>query len=150
MPDQPNGTIARGVSTFEDDFREFNGRAPTAEEVRRHLAFDRLAKSSSLDPLTMLLVVDAGRGDRDEISAQLGRLEALVRRSGKPTAAEPEVGIVLRDLIVAAITICAMIIVALLMGAGAGSFVTIFAAFLLGLGGTVAYVSLAPLVGRRQ
>jgi hypothetical protein len=83
------------------------------------------------------------------IGARLDRIEASLRRLETP-AAEPEVGIALRDLIVAAITICAMIIVALLMGAGAVSFVTIFAAFLLGLGGAVAYVWLAPMIKRRR
>jgi hypothetical protein len=53
------------------------------------------------------------------VAARLDRIEAQLRRLGKP-AAEPEVGVALRDLIVAAITICAMIVVALLMGAGAG------------------------------
>jgi hypothetical protein len=53
--------VARVASSFESDFQEFNGRSPTAEETKRHLAFDRLAKTSSLDPATVLLIVDAGR-----------------------------------------------------------------------------------------
>jgi hypothetical protein len=106
VPDQRNGTIARAVSTFETDFREFNGRAPTPEETRQHLAFDRLAKSSSLDPATLLLIVDAGRrgGDDDDRAGQLGRIEALLRRNAK-TAGERVIAYPTRDLVVSAITV---------------------------------------------
>jgi hypothetical protein len=44
------------VSSFENDFLEFNGRPPTAEETKKHVVFDRLAKTSRLDPLRRLRV----------------------------------------------------------------------------------------------
>jgi hypothetical protein len=105
VSDQPNGTIARGVGTFEADLFEFNGRAATAEETRRHLAFDRLAKSSSLDPATLLLIVDAGRRtDDDDRTGRLTRIEALLRRNAK-TAGERVIAYPTRDLVVSAITV---------------------------------------------
>jgi len=36
-------------------------RAPAPEEIKKHLAFDRLAKSSNLERATLLLIVDAQR-----------------------------------------------------------------------------------------
>jgi hypothetical protein len=86
-----NGVV-RVASNFENDFREFNGRPPTAEETKRHLAFDRLAKTSSLDPATVLLIVDAARsGTIDKtlemICAQLDRIEQRADDAAKQPAA---------------------------------------------------------------
>jgi hypothetical protein len=150
VPDQPNGTIARGVSTFETDFREFNGRPPTPEETRKHLAFDRLAKSSSLDPATLLLIVDAGRRSNDDDRAgQLARIEALLRRNAK-TAVEPVMGGPTRDLIVSAITVCLCVVVAVVAGAAAVPAVALISAFALGVAPSLAYMYLAPIVSRRR
>ena len=66
--------LARG-STFETDFREVNGRAPTSEETKRYLAFDRLAKTSSLDPLTLAMIVGEMRGTEPVPLAVLSRSE---------------------------------------------------------------------------
>ena len=82
-----NGVV-RAASNFENDFREFNGRPPTAEETKRHLAFDRLAKTSSLDPATVLLIVDAERnGSTDKaltaIAQHLDRIERRVDEMAK-------------------------------------------------------------------
>lgn len=149
MPD-PNGTIARGVSTFETDFLEFNGRPPTLEETKKHLAFDRLAKSSSLDPATLLLIVDAGRrSDNDERAGQFARLEALLRRNAKTTV-EPVTGGPTRDLIVAAITVCLCVIVAVVAGAAAVPAVSLISAFALGMAASLAYMYLAPIISRRR
>jgi hypothetical protein len=88
VPDT-NGVPVRAASTtFENDFREFNGRAPTPDEVRKHLAFDRLAKTSSLDPATLLLIVDAAKKAEPAvpdaaIAARLDRIEAKLQSLGR-------------------------------------------------------------------
>jgi len=142
MPDRPvNGTVARGVSTFEDDFREFNGRSPTAEEIRRHLAFDRLAKSSSLDPLTMLLIVDAGRSDRDEMAAQFARIEQRIDDLARRPAViagrreSSEFGSALRDFFVFAggVAVCELIFAAVGFGRLAPPLFDRVGMFVLGL-----------------
>jgi len=149
VPD-PNDTIARGVSTFETDFLEFNGRPPTPEETRKHLAFGRLAKSSSLDPAKLLLIVDAGhRGDDDDPAGQLARIEALLRRNTN-MAVGPNMGSPTRDLIVSAITVCLCVVVAVVAGAAAVPAVTLISAFALGVAASLAYMYLAPIVSRRQ
>jgi hypothetical protein len=94
MPD--NGVANRVASNFENDFREFNGRPPTAEETKRHLAFDRLAKTSTLDPATVLLIVDAARSGTidkalETICAQLDRLEQRADDAAKQPAAGPAI-----------------------------------------------------------
>jgi hypothetical protein len=95
---------SRAGEHVRDGLREFNGRPPTPEETRKHLAFDRLAKSSSLDPATLLLIFDTGcRSNDDDRAAQLARIETLLRRNVK-TAVEPLMGGPTRDLIVSAIT----------------------------------------------
>jgi hypothetical protein len=115
----------------------------------------------------MLLIVDAGRADRDEFAAQLGRIEAaliagpdaataarldridaLLRRLGKPP--EPVVASATRDLIVAAIAVATMVLVAVLLGAAAAPPTMLFAAFALGVGVALGYVSLAPMIGPRR
>jgi len=77
-----SNSVSRVASSFESDFQEFNGRSPTAEETKRHLAFDRLAKTSTLDPATVLLIVDAGRiGSIDKALAAFAEtLEQVSRR----------------------------------------------------------------------
>jgi hypothetical protein len=77
-----SNSVSRVASSFESDFQEFNGRSPTAEETKRHLAFDRLAKTSNLDPATVLLIVDAGRvGSIDNAFAAFAEtLEQVSRR----------------------------------------------------------------------
>jgi len=80
-------------------------------DEKKHLAFDRLAKSSSLDPATLLLIVDARRRSMTTIEpAKLGRIEALLWRNAK-TAVEPVMGGPTRDLIVSAITVCLCVVV---------------------------------------
>jgi hypothetical protein len=48
----------QALMEFEEVFLEINGRRPTVRETQRHLAFDRLAKTTDLDPATLLLIVD--------------------------------------------------------------------------------------------
>jgi hypothetical protein len=129
--------------------REFNGRAPTPEETRKHLAFDRLAKSSSLDPATLLLIVDAGRrsGD-DDRAGQVARIEALLRRNAK-TAGEPGMPGPTRDLIVSAITVCLCVVVDVLAGAAAVPAVGLISAFVLGVAVALAFMYLPLIVSRR-
>lgn len=183
--------VARVASSFESDFQEFNGRSPTAEEMKRHLAFDRLAKTTSLDPATVLLIVDAGRiGSLDkalatlaekleqvsqriddptkkpaaivdagtcsaqldaiatrqkEQGAQLRTLDALARRNG-PEANE---GRVSRDLI---IFILAMLVTFASATVGARFMppIAIVAPLVLGIGLTLGYQYLAPIVLRSK
>jgi hypothetical protein len=58
-----NGRPVRGASAFEAFFLAARGRAPTAEEAKRCLAFDRLAKTSELDPATLAFIVGGIGGD---------------------------------------------------------------------------------------
>lgn len=45
--------------TFEDAFREINGRMPTPEEVKHALAMRRVIKESDLDPVLLVFLADA-------------------------------------------------------------------------------------------
>jgi acid phosphatase family membrane protein YuiD len=45
--------------TFEEAFREINGRAPTTEEVKRVLAIRRVVKEADLDPVELFFLADA-------------------------------------------------------------------------------------------
>jgi hypothetical protein len=106
-----NGRSAPPVETapsaFAREFQGIRGVAPTAEETRRHLEYDRLAKSSALDPMTMAMIVAGSReaeiqadrkdltaaieSDRSALVASLARIERKVgiRPSvWSPTAAE--------------------------------------------------------------
>jgi hypothetical protein len=105
----PGGSILTESepSTFAREFQGIAGRAPTAEETRRHLEYDRLAKSSALDPMTMAMIVAGSRdaetqadrkalttaieSDRAALVASMARIERKVgiRPSvWSPTAAE--------------------------------------------------------------
>jgi hypothetical protein len=166
--------VARVASSFESDFQEFNGRSPTAEETKRHLAFDRLAKTTSLDPATVLLIVDAGRsGSIDNALAALAEtLEQVSQRiddpAKKPAAIvdagtcsaqldafarrnvpEANEGRVTRDLI---IFILAMLVTfaSAMVGARFTAPITIVAALALGIALTLGYQYLTPIVLRRK
>lgn len=135
MP-ETNGVSVRAVSTtFEEDFREFNGRSPTPDETRKHLAFDRLAKTSSLDPATLLLIVDAGR-----------RNDERMRRASAPVISSP-----LRDII--AFTLAVLVCIAIGVVAGGmrpQPFLVLLGAFALGLVAALAYIWAVPLMARRR
>jgi hypothetical protein len=84
MPDNGVASSSSVASTFDVGFREINGRAPTAEETKRFLTFERLARTSEppLDPLTMLLMVDPTRAfgsekERAALFEQLDRIESM-------------------------------------------------------------------------
>jgi hypothetical protein len=74
----PDNVKYNGVATdaFAREFQGITGRSPTAEETRRHLEYDRLAKSSTLDPMTLAMIV---AGTRDaEIAADRKGLTAAI------------------------------------------------------------------------
>jgi hypothetical protein len=75
-----NGSAATPVETvptlFAREFQGISGRSPSDDETRRHLEYDRLAKSSALDPMTMSMIV---AGSRDaEIAADRKALQAAL------------------------------------------------------------------------
>jgi hypothetical protein len=84
---------APAPSTFAREFQAISGRAPTPEETRRHLEYDRLAKNSPLDPMSMAMIVAGARdaeiaADRKALQAALaqGELRAADDRQGFVTA----------------------------------------------------------------
>jgi hypothetical protein len=103
-------------STFAREFQGIAGRAPTAEETRRHLEYDRLAKSSALDPMSMAMIVAGSRdaeiaadrktltkaieADRSAIIASLARIEK--KRTSDPHPPP-------RVFVVAAVTLMALL-----------------------------------------
>lgn len=148
-----NGHVA---ASFETSFREINGRAPTADETRRYLTYDRLAKTSEppLDPLTMLLMVDAGRilgTDRAELSEQLDRIEARLQKTKSPPIASGPADVT-RDLIVftAALLTCVAVAVASAGMVPPTPFLALVSAFALGVCAALAYLRLSPVMARRK
>jgi hypothetical protein len=153
MPDA-NG-VTRTVSSFENDFREFNGRAPTSEETKKHLAFDRLAKSSTLDPATLLLIVDAG-ADRAEVLVRLERIQQAVETRLEALPAARKKGVLARlgspsgELLAFALAlICFAAIVLFVDGSSArvASIALYCLALALGVAGAATY---GWLYGRRR
>ena len=143
MPEDNGRSVSRSVSTFENDFREFNGRAPTPEETRKHLAFDRLAKSSSLDPATLLLIVDADGSDRAELFARLDRIEARQKATPEKSAGASLAAGPARDILVFTLALLSCVAVAVLAGTSAPPFVALVAAGALGCAASLAYIWLA-------
>ncbi len=45
--------------TFEEAFREINGRAPTVDETKRAFAIRRVVKAADLDPVLLFFLADA-------------------------------------------------------------------------------------------
>jgi hypothetical protein len=86
-------------------------------------------------------------GSHDELGARLERIEALLRRNGKP-ATEPVVSQPVRVLMVVAATIAVCVGVVVLFGLGEATFARVLAAFALGASSTLGYVALAPRIGR--
>ena len=77
--------------TFEEAFREINGRAPTVDETKRALAIRRVVKAADLDPVLLFFLADANAAaERDRIpetlkaavDAGVGRLKAAIPSSG--------------------------------------------------------------------
>jgi hypothetical protein len=61
--------------TFEDAFREINGRSPTIEETKRALAIRRVVRDADLDPVLLFFLADANAG------AERARLPDAVREA---------------------------------------------------------------------
>jgi uncharacterized membrane protein YphA (DoxX/SURF4 family) len=58
--------------TFDEAFREINGRAPTTEEVKRVLAIRRVVKEADLDPVELFFLADANAAaERAKIPAAI-------------------------------------------------------------------------------
>jgi len=78
--------------TFEEAFREINGRAPTTEEVKRVLAIRRVVKEADLDPIELFFLADANAAaERAQIPAAIATgVDAGVARIQKaiPDAGE--------------------------------------------------------------
>lgn len=79
--------------TFEEAFREINGRAPTVDETKRALAIRRVVKHAErdLDPVLLFFLADANAAaERERIPVALktavdegvGRLKAAIPSSG--------------------------------------------------------------------
>jgi len=79
--------------TFEEAFREINGRAPTVDETKRALAIRRVVKDAErdLDPILLFFLADANAAtERERIPVALkaavdegvGRLKAAIPSSG--------------------------------------------------------------------
>lgn len=83
------------------------------------------------------------------VAARLDRIEALLRRNGKP-ATEPVVSPPVRALMIIVATIAACVVVVTLFGLGEATFARVLAAFALGAASTLGYVALAPGIGRRS
>jgi len=63
---------ARCAVTFEEAFREINGRTPTPEEVKRVLAIRRVVKEADLDPVELFFLADANAAaERAKIPAAI-------------------------------------------------------------------------------
>ncbi len=58
--------------TFEEAFREINGRAPTVDETKRALAIRRVVKDADLDPIELFFLADANAAaERERIPAAI-------------------------------------------------------------------------------
>jgi hypothetical protein len=58
--------------TFEEAFREINGRAPTVDETKRALAIRRVVKDADLDPVELFFLADANAAaERAKIPAAI-------------------------------------------------------------------------------
>ncbi len=80
--------------TFEEAFREINGRAPTVEETKRALAIRRVVKDAErdLDPILLFFLADANAAaERERIPGALkaavdegvARLRSAIPASGE-------------------------------------------------------------------
>jgi hypothetical protein len=182
MRPESNGVAPQTASTFDTDFREIRRRAPTDAETARYLSFERLARRSSLDPVSIALIVGGigGDGPEERIEtaaagqktlgsileqldrieqrvdglkavpadpARLERIEALIRR-GATVAGEPVVSEPVRYLFAFAggVLLCLALAVLAINEHIAPSFVTLTAAFALGLGCALGYSYVAPIV----
>jgi len=85
--------------TFEEAFREINGRAPTVDETKRALAIRRVVKAADLDPILLFFLADANAAaERERIPVALktavdegvGRLKAAIPNSGALAVAVAE------------------------------------------------------------
>jgi len=87
--------------TFEEAFREINGRAPTVEETKRALAIRRVVKEAErdLDPILLFFLADANAAaERERIPVALkaavdegvGRLKGAIPSSGALAVAVAE------------------------------------------------------------
>jgi hypothetical protein len=116
---------------FEQAFVEINGRKPTIQETKRHLAFDRLAKMTDLDPATLLLIV-----------------EPLRRSERKPPF---QIEIRWRDLCVSAVTLLVFVLGATsATGLPPPPFFVLIAVFVLGLCASLLYLWISPIFPRRK
>jgi hypothetical protein len=116
----------RTLVDFDQAFLEINGRKPTVLETKRHLAFDRLAKTTDLDPATLLLIVEASHKPTHKSSFQI--------------TARP------RDLCVFAITLLIFILAAITTsGLPPPPFVVLVAMFVCGQCSTLMYLWLPPI-----
>jgi hypothetical protein len=116
---------------FEQAFIEINGRKPTIQETKRHLSFDRLAKTTDLDPATLLLIVEASR-----ISARKQPFPIEVR---------------LRDLYVFTVALLVFVLAAIsATGLPPPPFVVLIAMLIFGLCAALLYLWLSPIFTRRK
>lgn len=86
--------------TFEDAFREINGRSPTIEETKRALAIRRVVRDADLDPVLLFFLADANAAaERERTPATLKnavddgvkRLRAAIPAAGELAAAMGDV-----------------------------------------------------------
>ena len=116
---------------FEQAFVEINGRKPTIQETKRHMAFDRLAKTTDLDPATLLLIVEPSR-----IPERKPPFQFEVRR---------------RDLCVFTAALLVFVLVAIsATGLPPPPFVVLIAMFVLGSCAALMYLWLSPILIRRK
>lgn len=116
---------------FEQAFVEINGHKPTVQETKRHLAFDRLAKTTDLDPATLLLIVEASRVPENKPPLQI----TLGRR---------DIGVFTTALLVFVLAAISA------TGLPPPPFVVIIAAFVLGLCAALTYLWLPAVLTRRK
>jgi len=114
------GREARRAVTFEEAFREINGRAPTPEEVKRVLAIRRVVKEADLDPVELFFLADANAAaERAKIPAAIAtgvdagvaRLQQAIPDAGELAKRIAVVGALQKTL--AALVNCATPIAAL-------------------------------------
>jgi hypothetical protein len=112
----------------------------------------RMEAASPMTEETLAAIVERLERIEQRVDpARLERIEALLRRIGKPaTATEPVVSPPVRVLMVVAATIAACVVVVALFGMGEATFTRVLAAFALGASATLGYVALAPRIGRRS
>ncbi len=125
--------------TFEEAFREINGRAPTIDETKRALAIRRVVKDADLDPVLLFFLADANAAAEREripgvvksaVDEGVKRLKDAIPASGELAAAMGDV-----QAINATFDRLNQVLAALWRGAAVVAAVCVVAALAVAIGG---------------